>query len=107
MRQLFCLAGLVIALVGQRTATAGDSSFASYREIDLAYRAQREEIEGLRTRLAALESSAQTASAGYGADGCGNCNCCPSCCPLASCSGWIGGADVLFLKPHWETNTAL
>src|SRR5262249_49322486 len=63
--------------------------------------AQNEEIEGLRTRLAALESSAGTA------DGCCPCNCCPSCCPLATCAGWIGGGDILFLKPHWENNTAV
>ena len=107
MRQLVCLAGLVIALVGHPAAMADDSSFASYRDIELAYRAQHEAIDGLRTRLAALESSAGTASAGGPADGCCNCNCCPSYCPLASCSGWIGGADILFLKPHWENNTAI
>jgi Legionella pneumophila major outer membrane protein precursor len=97
MRQVVCLAGLVIALVGYRTAAADDSSFDSLNG----------EIEGLRTRLAALESSAGRADAGCGAEACCNCNCCPSCCPLASCSGWIGGGDLLFLKPHWENNTAL
>lgn len=88
-------ATLLVALLVAGPAAGQEIRFASYGDIQTAYQAQNQEITHLRTRLAALEATADEGS---------DCQTCESCCSDPCCCGrscgLVGSAELLFLKAH-------
>ncbi len=66
------------------------------------------EIAKMNERIAASGSVLQSMNGSYGGYGaCGECRtgCCEPCCPPVQ-TGFYGGIEFLFLKPHFENSTA-
>ena len=104
------LAWAMVALTVPVTAMAQsrDARPVSYREIAAAYEAQSAEIEQLRMRLASLEEQVSAAAPGavYVDHGIGlgmHDSCTDACC---ACPMFYAGAEMVWLKPHFNSATA-
>jgi len=106
------LAWAIAALAVPVTAMAQsrDARPVSYREIAAAYEAQSAELEQLRVRLASLEEQVLTPvpeavyvdhGMAMGGQDCCTVDCCDAC-PM-----FYAGAEMVFLKPHFGSATAL
>jgi hypothetical protein len=112
------LAAVAAVLLGAGPAWSQEFQLTSYSDIQTAYQAQNQEIAELRSRLASVEAATQPDAGHGGCDVGGCCNdygdsCCNSCCDMGCdsccCSsgcGWVGGAGLYLVKPHWDNNPA-
>ena len=96
------LAAMAISLAPAANAVAEEITFASHAEVMSVLERQNARITELEAALGGGGgcSSCDSGSCGGGCgDSCGSCcsGCCDPCCRPA---GVIGGAELLFLKPH-------
>jgi hypothetical protein len=95
----------IVLVVGATAARAEDVSYASYRDIAQVLEQQNARIEELET---ALEASPWDTRDDCCQDCCGESCCsgsCGGCDPCCRSAGIIGGAELMFLKPHSSLGT--
>lgn len=109
--RLFVWMMAVLSVTGWVSGAEPATSFVSYKNLESSLHEQSAELQELRARLASLEREVVYADSGssYGHYDSWGQSSCQSCCTPHSCSeGWTfyGGAEVVWLKPHFRGATA-